>query len=55
MEEKKKQEIERLGLEIAEILDREGDPYQRVEITLEGVKVMSTDSFCPRKKSVKND
>jgi hypothetical protein len=52
MEEKKKQEIERLGLEISEILNNFGNPYSRVEITSEGVEVISTDSFCPRKKPV---
>lgn len=49
MEDMQKREIDRLGLEISEILNNFGNPYSRVEITYEGVEVISTESFCPRK------
>ena len=40
-------EVESLGLQISALLIEKGNPHQRVEITQEGVKIVSDDSFAP--------
>lgn len=40
-------EVESLGLQISALLIEKGNPHQRVEITQEGVKIVSDDSFTP--------
>ena len=42
-----REEIESLGLQISALLIEKGNPHQRVEITQEGVKIVSDDSFAP--------
>ena len=44
-----REEVEKIGLRISEILNEKGNPHQRVEITQEGVKIVSADSFMPNK------
>lgn len=44
-----REEVESLGLQISKILIEKGNPHQRVEITQEGVKIVSDDSFMPNK------
>ena len=42
-----REEIESLGLQISALLIEKGNQHQRVEITQEGVKIVSDDSFAP--------
>lgn len=43
-----KKEIEVLALQISQYLAEEEDPYTRVEIDSDGVKVIVVDEFIPR-------
>lgn len=45
-----REEVESLGLQISEILIEKGNPHQRVEITQEGVKIVSDESFMPSER-----
>lgn len=45
------EELKLHALRIAEILQEQGNPYQRVEIDQSGIKIVSTDAFEPIKCS----
>ena len=41
------EELKQHALRIAEILQEQGNPYQRIEIDADGIKKVSTDTFMP--------
>lgn len=43
------EELKQHALRIAEILQKQGNPYQRVEITQDEIKIVSTDTVMPVK------
>lgn len=41
------EELKQHALRITEILQEQGNPYQRIEIDADGIKKVSTDTFMP--------
>ncbi|WP_270234990.1 hypothetical protein [Lacticaseibacillus suilingensis] len=48
------EELKQHALRIAEILQKQGNPYQRIEITQDVIKIVSTDVSIPNDKAAES-